>query len=635
MSKKLSLKSLSLYLRILSYLKPYYRQIILVIFCSFGFVIFSTLSVWMIAPVVSVMFEKAPQQQVVQSAPAQAPAQQSSDASVLDLNKWMKDNVQSLIPRGNPLTSLKWLCLFIIFAFLLKNFFAFTEFYTMTYVEQRVVRDLREQLYERIINQSMNFFHKHKTGDLISNITNDINAVNVAVNRGFTKIIRDPVMIIIYLAILFSINWRLTLIAITILPVTGILIKKIGASLRRRSNRVQEKIADITSVLQETISGIKVVKAFSMEKYEDSKFRQFSLTHFRAVVKQIRMQRLSSPLSETLGVWIMAGVIFYGGILVYQGNSLSSEDFMRFLIILFAVLEPLKSLGELNNNAQIAMASGKRIFKVLDEPIEIVERPDPVEKKTFNRIIEYRDVSFRYKSKGELVVKDINFEVKKNQKVAFVGSSGAGKTTIVNLLSRFYDVTSGGIYIDGTDIRDLKLSDLRGLMGIVTQEVILFNDTVANNIAYGLEKYSMDDIESAAKMANAYDFIKEMPEGFETIIGERGMLLSGGQRQRISIARAVLKNPPILIFDEATSSLDSESEALIQEAIENLMKERTVFIIAHRLSSIVNSDLIIVMHDGRIVETGTNRELLDHSERYRQLYELQFKSDEALINSPV
>ncbi len=631
MSKKLSQKSLSLYLRILSYLKPYVKQITIVVICSFGFVISSTLSVWLIAPVVSVMFEKAPQQQVQ---PANTTtASRDTDVSVLDLNSWMKEHIQSVIPKGEPITTLKWLCMFIILAFLLKNFFAFTEFYTMTWVEQRVVRDLREQLYERIINQSMNFFHKHKTGDLISNITNDINSVNVAVNRGFTKIIRDPVMILIYLAILFSINWKLTLIAITILPLTGALIRKIGSSLRRRSHRVQEKIADITSVLQETISGIKVVKAFSMEDYENKKFRKFSLDHFRAVVKQVRMQRLSSPLSETLGVWIMAGVIFYGGILVYQGKSLTSEDFMRFLIILFAVLEPLKSLGELNNNAQIALASGKRIFNVLDEPLDVVEKEDAVTKQTFDNVVTYEDVSFRYTPKGELVVKNVNFEVHKNQKVAFVGSSGAGKTTVVNLLPRFYDVVSGAIRIDGTDIRDLTLSSLRRLMGIVTQEVILFNDTVAHNIAYGIEKYSMEDIENAAKMANAYDFITEMPEGFETTIGERGMLLSGGQRQRISIARAILKNPPILIFDEATSSLDSESEALIQGAIEYLMKDRTVFIIAHRLSSIVNSDMIMVMQDGRIIDKGTNRELLERSERYRQLYELQFKTDDVSTNT--
>jgi subfamily B ATP-binding cassette protein MsbA len=626
MSKKLSQKSLSLYLRILSYLRPYTLQIVVVIFCSFGFVITSTLSVWMIAPVVSTMFEKASPQQT-QTSSQMVPAQENNQG-VFNLNDWMKEHILSIIPRGNPLTTLKWLCLFIILTFLLKNLFAFTEFYTMTFVEQKVVKDLREQIYEKIIDQSMMFFQKHKTGDLISNITNDINSVNVAVNRGFTKIIRDPVMIIIFLIILFSISWKLTLIAVTILPLTGILIRKIGGSLRRRSNRVQERIADITSVLQETISGIKVVKAFSMENFENKKFRNYSTSHFRAVVKQIRMLRLSSPLSETLGVGIMAGVIYYGGMLVYQGNSLSPEDFMRFLIILFAIIEPLKSLGELNNNAQIALASGSRIFKIIDEPIEVIEKKDAIVKKKFEHSVAYQDVCFRYKSKGELVLKNVNFEVRKYQKVAFVGSSGAGKTTIINLLPRFYDVTSGSIRIDGTDVRDLTLSSLRSLLGIVTQEVILFNDTVTRNIAYGIEEYSLEDIEHAAKMANAYDFIKEMPEGFDTIIGERGMLLSGGQRQRISIARAILKNPPILIFDEATSSLDSESEALIQEAIENLMKERTVFIIAHRLSTIVRSDLIIVLHEGRIIDRGTNSELLKSSERYRQLYDLQFKLEE-------
>jgi len=628
MSKKSPEKNLSLYLRILAYLKPYIAQITIVIFCNFGFIIFSTLSVWMVAPVVSVMFQvnSSSNGESVQESAA-VPATESSDVSILNLNSWLKENIQNLLPQGDPFYTLKWLCLFIFIAFVLKNLFAFTEFFYMTYVEQRVVRDLREELYEKIINQSMSFFHLHKTGDLISNITNDINAVNVAVNRSFTKIIRDPILILLYLTILFSISWKLTLISFFVVPVTGILIRKIGSSLRRRSNRVQERIADITSILQETISGIKVVKAFAMEAYENRKFQKNTRDHFRAVVKQIRMHRLSSPLSESLGVGIMAGVILYGGILVFQQQSLSSEDFMRFLIILFAILDPLKSLAEVNNNVQIALASGKRIFNLLDEPIGIEQKPGAIPKNTFDSLITFEDVSFRYRQKSGLVLKNIDLEVFKHQKVALVGSSGAGKTTLVNLLPRFYDVTSGAVKIDGVDVRDLTLASLRGLMGIVTQEVILFNDTVANNIAYGLTKYSHAEIERAARLANAYEFVSAMPESFDTIIGERGMLLSGGQRQRVSIARAILKNPPILIFDEATSSLDSESEALIQEAIENLMKERTVFVIAHRLSSIVNSDKIVVVENGQIIDQGLNHDLLDRSERYRQLYELQFNTE--------
>lgn len=625
MAKTPSEKNWPLYLRIISYLKPYYKHIILVIFFNFGFVVTSALSVWMIAPVISVFFEQAahPGTQAVQEPP---PAD-TGEVSFLNLNAWLKNNIQKLLPQGDPLDTLKWLCIFIFLIFLLKNFFVFSEFFWMTFVEQRVVRDLREQVYEKIINQSMSFFHTHKTGDLISKITNDINAVNVAVNRSFTKIIRDPILIAIYMAILFSISWKLTLIAIFVVPISAILISNIGNSLKRRSRRVQERIADITSVLQETISGIKVVKAFAMEKYENEKFQYFTREHFKAVVKQIRMLRLGSPLSETMGVGIMAGVVWYGGNMVLQGQTLSSEDFMRFLIILFSILDPIKSLGEVNNNIHIALASGKRVFDVIDQDNPIKEAPQAIVKKTFDRHITYENVSFRYNPASELVLKGIDLDIQKNQKIAFVGSSGAGKTTLVNLLPRFYDVIEGAVKIDDIDVRNMTLASLRGLMGIVTQEVILFNDTAANNIAYGMNQYSMKEIERAAELANAHEFISEMPQGFQTVIGERGMLVSGGQRQRISIARAILKNPPILIFDEATSSLDSESEYLIQEAIENLMKDRTVLIIAHRLSSIVNSDKIVLLEEGKIISIGTNRELLEGSERYRQLYELQFNEN--------
>jgi subfamily B ATP-binding cassette protein MsbA len=593
-------------------------------FCNFGFVISSMLTVWMVAPVISVIFQNFDQknaQQVVEAAPTEG-----AEVSFFNLNEWLKEHIQGMIPMTDPVETLKWLSIFVVSIFVIKNLFNFAEHFWITYVEQRVVKDLREQLYESIIYQSMSFFHKHKTGDLISNITNDINAVNLAFNRSFTKIIRDPILITIYLAILASISWKLTLIAALVLPLTSGLIRKIGNSLKRKSHRVQERIADITTILQETISGIKVVKAFAMEKYENNKFCGFISDHFGAIVRQVRLQRLASPLSETLGVFVMASVIWYGGNMVLQGQGLTPEDFIRFIIILFSILEPIKSLGDLNNNVQIALASGKRIFDVMDEHDPIIEKPNPIVKNTFERLISYKDVSFRYTSNSDLVLNNISLDVQKNKKIAFVGSSGGGKTTLVNLLPRFYDVSSGSIQIDGIDIREMAVANLRNMMGIVTQEVILFNDTVSNNIAYGLDKYSKDEIENAAKLANAHEFIKELPDKYNTIIGERGMLVSGGQRQRISIARAILKNPPILIFDEATSSLDSESEALIQEAIENLMKDRTVFVIAHRLSSIINSNMIVVMEDGRFIDKGSNDELLERSERYRQLYDLQFST---------
>jgi subfamily B ATP-binding cassette protein MsbA len=491
-------------------------------------------------------------------------------------------------------------------------------------VEQKVIKDLRDQVYSHVLWQPLGFFAKFQIGNIISRITNDINALNTTLNTNFTRIIREPLVIFIFVAILVSISWQLTLVAMLVIPLTGILIAKIGQSLKRKSKRVQERIADITTIIEETISGIKIVKAFSMEKYESKKFQSKTMEHFRAAFRQARLNRLSSPVSETLGIGIMVAVLWFGGRLVLSGELISSEDFIRFLAVLFSVMAPIKSLGQFNNEVQISLASAKRIFVILDEPVEVTDQPGAIEKRHFENSVAYDHVSFRYTASDDQVLNDISLSVKKNKKIALVGSSGAGKTTLVNLLPRFFDVTGGSIRIDGIDIREIKMSSLRSMMGIVTQEVILFNDTVANNIAYGMSDYGMDRIEKAAKLANAYNFIMELPQGFNTMIGEKGMRLSGGQRQRISIARAILKNPPILIFDEATSSLDSEAERQIQEAIDNLMMDRTVFIIAHRLSSIIKSDLIIVMEEGKIIDSGTHAELLGRSERYKYLYNLQF-----------
>ncbi|MCB0300765.1 MAG: ABC transporter ATP-binding protein, partial [Calditrichaeota bacterium] len=428
----------------------------------------------------------------------------------------------------------------------------------------------------------------------------------------------------IYIYILFHISWRLSLVTLVIFPLTTVIIERIGRSLKRKSKRVQQRIADITSNLQEVISGIKVVKAFAMEPYESQKFEDRTGRHYRAVLRQVRLKRLASPLSESLGIGVMVAVLWYGGSLVLSGQLLSSEDFVRFIVLLFAMMEPIRSLSELNTNLQVALASGTRIFEVLDTQPAIADKPGAVDIRQFDREIRYENVVFRYAKKEENVLNGINLVIGKNEKVALVGSSGAGKSTLVNLLPRFYDVTDGSITIDGVDVRDASQSSLRQLMGIVTQEVILFNDTIANNITYGRSDYDREKIYHAAKLANAYDFIMEMPDGFETVIGERGVRLSGGQRQRISIARAILKNPPILIFDEATSSLDSESEHLIQDAVDNLMKDRTVLIIAHRLSSIIRSDKIVVLENGKVVDSGTNDELLKTSKRYKRLYDLQY-----------
>jgi subfamily B ATP-binding cassette protein MsbA len=610
-----------LYLRTILYLKPYTRQIIYIVTFNLFFVVFNALSIWMIAPLVNSLFETTKvqsEQQVLSDKNAE------SEISIINLNEWLKQKINKLFQSNNHIASLKILCILIFFTFLLKNMFSFLEMWYVSYVEQRVIKDFRDQVYAHIVWQPLHFFTKYQTGNLISRITNDINSLNYAVNNSFTRIIRDPVVIIIFLIILIDISWQLTLISAIIFPISGIFIQKVGQSLKRKSKRVQEKIADLTSILQETISGIKIVKAFTMETFENDKFKNKTNEHFRNILRQARLNRLSSPLSETLGIGIMVCVLWFGGKYVLSGQSLSSEDFIRFIAVLYSIMQPIKSLNGLNNNIQIALASANRVFKILDTPNTITDRAGAIEKQILEKDITYEHVYFRYGDGNEWILKKINLTIQKNQKIALVGKSGAGKTTLVNLLPRFYDLETGSIKIDGVDIRDLKLNSLRRLIGIVTQEVILFNDTVANNIAYGMRDFPLEKIEQAAKMANAHHFILNLPESYQTVIGERGLKLSGGQRQRISIARAILKNPPILIFDEATSSLDSESESQIQEAIENLMKDRTVLIIAHRLSSVIKSDKIILMENGIIEDQGSHHELISHSNRYRQLYNLQF-----------
>ncbi|MFH1143865.1 MAG: ABC transporter ATP-binding protein [Candidatus Eisenbacteria bacterium] len=614
-------ESARLYLRILAYLIPHTRLLVLVVVLNFLYIAFNAASIWMIAPFLSTLFARGPSSSGGAAGGAGAlPAA----GSVLDLNNWMKQYYLRWVARPDPLEALQVICVVIFVTFLLKNVFQFSEAYLVSFVEQRVIKKLRDELYEKILAKPLRFFDRIETGNLISRITNDINALNVAVNRSFTKVIRDPILIVTFLLILFSIDWRLTLLSIVVIPVSGIVIHAIGQSLKRKSRRVQERIAEVTSNLQETLTGIRVVQAFSQEGREARRFRDRTQQHFLATLRQVRMHRLSSPLSETLGVGIMVAVLWYGGHQVLIGGGLSAEDFVRFLTVLFAMLQPLKSLAELNNSVQIALASGQRVFEIIDHPLVIQESPQPVAKSSFDSRIDYEDVSFRYGPDGDWALRGITFAIRKGEKVALVGSSGAGKSTIANLLPRFYDVDEGRILIDGVDIRTLRLKDLRGLVGVVSQEVVLFNDTVANNIAYGQEDIGHDRIERAAQLAHASDFIRELPAGYATVVGEKGLRLSGGERQRLSIARALLKNPPILIFDEATSSLDSESERLIQEAVANLLRDRTVLMIAHRLSSVIDADRILVFERGALIDTGSHHELLERSPRYRHFYELQF-----------
>lgn len=520
------------------------------------------------------------------------------------------------------------ICLLILLTFLLKNVFGYLQAYFLAFVEQGVIKDLRNKAYRHLHLLPMSYFKNERTGNLISRITNDVNVVQQSVAAVFLNLIREPLTIIVFLGIALSISVKLTLFSFVVLPFSLGIIAYIGKILRKQSTILQEKMADITSVLQETISGVKIVKAFGMEAYENKKFEKETINYFRLVLRIVRIKNIASPVTEFLSVVVGVIMVYYGGQLVLEDQSLKASEFLGFLFAIFQLMPPIKELSSVNNRIQESSAAADRIFQIIDTAPGIEDLPDAKPVEDFKDKIEFKDVSFHYEDSDELVLNEVSFTAHKGKIVAIVGSSGAGKSTLIDLIPRFYDPTRGIILIDGNDIKTVKLDHLRSLLGIVTQETVLFNDTIKNNIAYGQSDIPLDEIIVAAQAANAHNFINEFPKGYDTIIGERGAKLSGGQRQRISIARALFVNPPIMIFDEATSALDNESEVLVQEAIERLMKDRTTLVIAHRLSTIRNADKIIVLDKGKIVQEGKHAELVaDEKGIYKKLYELQFRDN--------
>ena len=534
--------------------------------------------------------------------------------------------IKSFIFSGDTSEVVIKICLLIVITFLGKNLFGYLQAYTLANVEQGLIRDLRDEAYNHLHKLPMSFFKNEKTGNLISRITNDVNMVQSSVSAVFLNLIREPFKIFIFLGIAFSISWKLTLFSLVVLPISMSIIGYIGLILRKQSGLLLEKMADITNNLHETITGVKIVKAFGMEDYENKKFFNETNKYFKLSLRITRIRNISSPVTEFLSVVVAVVIIYYGAQLVLVDHTISASEFIGFLFAIFQMMPPIKELSTVNNRIQESSAAADRIFEILDTEPKIKNADNPVSIEDFKGTIEFDHVSFMYEDSDEPVLEDINLKAAKGNVIALVGSSGAGKTTMADLIPRFYDPIAGKILLDGIDIKQIRIEDLRKLMGIVTQETVLFNESVKSNIAYGLSGYPDDKIIAATKAANAYNFIMEMPHQFDTIIGEKGIKISGGQRQRISIARALLKNPPIMIFDEATSALDNESEVLVQEAIDRLMQDRTVFVIAHRLSTIRNADRILVLDKGRIVQDGRHEELLaDEKGIYKKLYELQFR----------
>ena len=542
----------------------------------------------------------------------------------VSINDQLKYWTNELILRDSALESLKVLCYTIIGSFLFKNIFLYIKNIALTYIQFNLITKLRVRLYAHLQKMSLSYFDRSQSGALSSIVLNDVSNMRVAFGASFHKLFVEPINIILFVALLLIINLKLALISIIIVPLSGAIVILIGRSIRRKSKRTAEKIARIMSIMAENLNSIRVVKSFSMESFETGRFTSEQKRYYQLIFRRAKLRLISSPIIEMIGAFIGVCLLWIGGHDVLVAQNMNSEDFIRFILILFSVLGPIRNLSNVSVELQKGFASADRVFEVLDTPESIKSRPDATTIRELNDQISFNSVSFNYDG-NDSVLKDVSFNMKKGTVTALVGSSGAGKSTIADLIPRFYDVVGGSVTIDGVDIKNIEINSLRRLMGIVSQETILFNDTIGSNIKYGLQSVSDKRLELAAKNANALDFIKEQPEGFETMIGEKGVRLSGGQRQRIAIARGILKNPPILILDEATSSLDTESEHLVQTAIDNLMADRTVLVIAHRLTTVENADSILVMDSGQIVASGTHQELLSQEGIYTRLYNKQFK----------
>ena len=519
---------------------------------------------------------------------------------------------------------LKLIPLAVIGIYLLKGACNYFQTILMNFIGQRIVADLRAELYRKIQIQSLAFFTKNPTGTLMSRITNDVGFIQGAVSEAVTALLKDSFTLLCLVFVIFYRDWQLAIVAMFVFPLAVYPIARFGQKMRQIATRTQVTLGSLTSLLQETISGTRIVKAFSMEEYEDKRFGVENERLFRLSLKSISINAISSPFMEFLGGLGISAIIFYGGYQVIHGQS-TPGTFFSFLTALIMLYEPVKRLTNVNNTIQQGIAGAQRVFGIIDLVPEIRNRTDAVPLPRISREIEIRNVTFRYEETP--VLKNISLRIRTGEVVAFVGMSGGGKTTLVNLIPRFYDVTAGMILIDGRDIRNVTIESLRGQIAIVTQQTILFNDTVRNNIAYGDIVKTEEQIVAAAKAAHAHDFILRLPKGYDTLIGEQGTKLSGGERQRISIARALLKDAPILILDEATSSLDSEAEIEVQDALENLMKGRTTLVIAHRLSTIRNADRIIVLVNGKIRGEGTHETLLSRQGEYCRLYSMQFKEN--------
>lgn len=619
------------YRRLLGYLRPYVLTLLLAMGCMALYASMNVASLGMISPLMSVLFD--PKSGAMsggaggpQVAPAPAPLGVGERGTADRLAGWpafLRAAFRTVLVEARPLVALERVCLLILAVFLLKNLADYLQGFLMASLEQAAIRDLRNQLYAHLQLLSLAFFHGRRTGTLMSRITNDFEFLRAAIASSLSNLIKDGLTLIGCLVVMFGISWRLSLFSLFVLPPVALALVLIGRKMRKRSGLAQQRMADISNILQETFTGVRVIKGFGMEPFERRRFEEANQGFFRAFVRMRRVSAAARPVSEFAIVAVAAAMVWFGGREIFLHHALQPQTFVMFVAALLATMGPVKTLSEVNSNVQQGITAAERIFSLLDTPPEVTDRPGAATLPRFRDVIRYENVSFAYEP-GTPVLDDVSFALARGEVVALVGSSGAGKSTTMDLLARFADPTGGRITLDGVDLRDGTTASLRAQLGIVTQETILFHDTVRNNIAYGLRDVGDAAVRAAADAAHAAAFIARLPNGYDTVIGERGARLSGGERQRLAIARALLRNPPILLLDEATSSLDTESERLVQDALERLMHDRTVLVIAHRLSTVQHAQRIVVLDHGRVTAQGTHAELLERDGIYRRLYQLQF-----------
>lgn len=600
------------YYKLFRYLIPYkWSAFQSILFNVFG-AIFSLFSLAMIIPFMGVLFGTVKPLEV-------KPAFAFNADAIID---YFNYTLGQIVLEFGQVSALLYVVALVVVTSLFKNFFTYLALYHMAPIRNGVVRDIRNELYAKVLELPLGYYSEERKGDIISKMTNDVNEIEVSIIRSLEMFFKEPIIIIVHLIGLITISPNLTLFVLLMLPITGGVIGRVGKNLRKSSFKGQKKLGSLLSIMDETLGGLRIIKAFNAETKMNTRFREVNAYYSDIMIRMWRRRDLATPLSEFLGTIVVVSILWYGGKLVIEGSStISPGALISFVAMFYMIINPVKSFSSAYFNVLKGMASADRIDTLLMAENTIKSSAGAAIIEDFNSVIEYRNVSFRYGNDD--VLKNVNVTIEKGKTVALVGQSGSGKSTFVDLLPRFYDVVDGEVIIDGKNIKEYNLTSLRGIMGNVNQESILFNDTFYNNIAFGVDGATEEQIVAAAKIANAHDFIMATPKGYQSNIGDRGGKLSGGQRQRLSIARAILKNPPIMILDEATSALDTESERLVQEALENLMKNRTSIVIAHRLSTVKNADLICVLHEGEIVERGKHDELLSLNGYYSKLYLLQ------------